>query len=524
MTETNTYILCFIFCFISTLLLQYFFHRSKTTKPSSSLRRLPPSPPSIPLLGHLHLLSPSLHKSFTALSSKFGPLLCLQLGAVRCIVVSSASLATEVFKTQDLAFSSRPKFAFSDETPYGSSGFFAAPYGDYWRFMKKLTMTELLAPKQVERSRVVRYEEVLRFLRKMVAAANDNQLVDVGAELMKLTNNSICRMMMSIRCADDSDESEKIRQLVKDTMEVGAKVAFGDVVGWPLKRVAFWVYGKQAIDVTMRYDAILEKALKQHEERGKVEGFDRDDRDLMDIILKVHQDSQAEFKITRTNVKAFLLDLFVGGTGTSTEVMQWIIAELINHPKELKKLREEILSVVGDSRLVQETDVPHMPYLQAVVKEGLRMYPAVPVAMRSCPQSCKINGYDIPENTMVGVNLFAIMRDPNSWEDPNEFRPERFISPAKESDGGMKQIQYEIKGQNFNFVPFGGGRRGCPGSTLAFTTSTVVIAAMVQCFDWKVDGKEEKKANMEIGSGLGLPMAHPLNCVPVVKFNPFASN
>lgn len=120
MTETNTYILYIILCFLSTLLLQYLFHISKTTKSSSSsshLRRLPPSPPSLPLLGHLHLLSPSLHKSFTALSSKFGPLLCLRLGAVRCIVVSSASLATEVFKTQDLAFSSRPKFAFSDETP-----------------------------------------------------------------------------------------------------------------------------------------------------------------------------------------------------------------------------------------------------------------------------------------------------------------------------------------------------------------------------------------------------------------------
>ncbi|XP_022146230.1 cytochrome P450 705A22-like [Momordica charantia] len=518
MTETNTYIFYIILCFLTTLLLQYFFHRRTT-----NLRRLPPSPPSLPLLGHLHLLSPSLHKSFTALSSKYGPLLCLQLGAVRCIVVSSAALATEVFKTQDLAFSSRPKFAFSDETPYGSSGFFAAPYGDYWRFMKKLTMTELLAPKQVERSRAVRYEEVLRFLKKMVSAAEKNQLVDVGGELMKLTNNSICRMMMSIRCADDGDESEKIRQLVKDTMEVGAKVAFGDVVGWPLKRLAFWIYGKQAIDVTMRYDEILEKALKQHEERGKIEGYDREDRDLMDIILKVHQDSEAEFKITRTNVKAYLLDLFVGGTGTSTEVMQWIVAELINHPKELQKLRDEILSVVGDSRLVQETDVAKMPYLQAVVKEGLRMYPAVPIAMRSCPKSCKVSGYDIPENTMVGVNLFAIMRDPNVWEDPNEFRPERFFSPAKENEG-MKQIQYEIKGQNFNFVPFGGGRRGCPGSTLAFTTSTLVVAAVVQCFDWKVDGKEEKKASMEIGSGLGLPMAHPLTCIPVVKFNPFGSN
>uniref|UniRef100_A0A0A0LCF5 Cytochrome P450 n=2 Tax=Cucumis sativus TaxID=3659 RepID=A0A0A0LCF5_CUCSA len=152
------------------------------------------------------------------------------------------------------------------------------------------------------------------------------------------------------------------------------------------------------------------------------------------------------------------------------------------------------------------------------MKEALRLYPAVPIAMRVCRQDCIIDGYDIPKDTMVAVNLFDIMRDPKIWENPNEFDPERFTGDVK----------YEIKGQqSFNFVPFGGGRRACPGSTLAFSFISNVIATMVQCFDWKIIGKPDNnedgisKVDMEIGVAFTLPMANPLRCVPMVRFNPF---
>lgn len=207
----------------------------------------------------------------------------------------------------------------------------------------------------------------------------------------------------------------------------------------------------------------------------------------------------------------------MGGTGTSTEVSQWAMAELLNHPKIFNKLRNEINSVVGTTRLVGEDDLPNLPYLQAVVKEALRLYPAVPIAMRACRQDCTINGFDIPKNTMVAVNLFDIMRDPKIWQNPNEFDPERFTG----------DVRYEIKGQqSFDFVPFGGGRRACPGSTLAFSFISNVIAAMVQCFDWKVIGRDNNGdgrsiVDMEIGAAFTLPMANPLLCVPIVRFNPF---
>ncbi|PON52824.1 Cytochrome P [Parasponia andersonii] len=302
-TDTQYYLLCFFLWLLSTIFLRSLLNR--TRKPAPSLH-LPPSPPSLPLIGHLHHLTSSLSHSFRNLSTKHGPLLHLRLGATRCVLVSSASVAAEFFRTHDLAFASRPSFAFADELPYGNLGFFATPYGDYWRFMKKLCMTELLSPRQLDRSRAVRAEEIERLLRKLLESGARKEVVDLGAELMKVTNNSICRMAMSTSCSEKGHEAEKIRELVKESFELAAKVCFGDVLG-PLRRLGFWLYGKQAMDVTMRYDRLLEGMMKKHEERGRREGWEREDKDLMDILLRVYLDDKAEVKITRTHVKAFLL-------------------------------------------------------------------------------------------------------------------------------------------------------------------------------------------------------------------------
>ncbi|GMY22358.1 cytochrome P450 705A12-like [Fagus crenata] len=288
-------------------------------------------------------------------------------------------------------------------------------------------------------------------------------------------------------------------------MEVGEKIFLGDVFG-PLKILAFWLYGKKAINVTLKLDAILEKALKQHEE-----SLQKENKDLMDILLKVYQDDKAEFKINRTHLKAFMLDLFIAGTSTSSEAIQWTIAELINHPNIFIKVREEIKSVVGSTRLVEESDASSLPYLQAVVKEALRLHPPSPVIVRESREDCKIKGFDIPEKTMVAINLYAIMRDAKIWNYPNDFRPERFLISSKEKYG-------------MEYIPFGVGRRACPGSKLALSMIHSTIAAMVQCFDWKVGGEgDHAKVNMQVGPGISMPMAQPLVCLPVVHFNPFTS-
>ncbi|XP_040995363.1 cytochrome P450 705A22-like [Juglans microcarpa x Juglans regia] len=523
LTNAQYYFLCLFLWVLSISLLRSFF--GKSTKKI----HLPPSPPALPLIGHLHLLAgSSMYKSLHKLSLLHGPLFCLRLGPYRTmVVVSSASVATEVFKANDLAISNRPALAVADKAPYAGAGFFYAPYGKYWRFMKKLSMTQLLSTTQIQHSRSIRREELVLFLCRLFDSAQRRELVDLGTEFLRFTNNSTCKMAMSLKVSGDSSEAEQIRALVKESLQLGSKLYLGDVLG-PFKRLSFWMYGKKAIDVTMRYDAILERLWKEHEESGK-----RDNEDLLDILMKVYKDEKAEFKMNRTHIKAFLLDLFIAGTSTSADILQWTLSELINRPQMLKKLRDEIVSVVGTAtRLVEETDVPNLPYLQAVVKETLRMYPPIAVTARECREDCKIKGYDISQNTMLAINLYSIMRDPEVWDNPNEFRPERFlVSNNSKVLHKHQNHENELTGHQslIDFVPFGAGRRGCPGSTLAYTTINQTIAAIVQCFDWKVgDGGDHDqpppKVDMEVeNSGFGVNKAQSLVCLPIVHFNPFAS-
>lgn len=188
------------------------------------------------------------------------------------------------------------------------------------------------------------------------------------------------------------------------------------------------------------------------------------------------------------------------------------MAEILNNPNVLERLRKEIDSVVGKTKLIQETDIPKLLYLQAVVKEGLRLHPPGPLLVRTFQERCEIKGFYIPEKTTLVINAYAIMRDPDSWEDPNEFKPKRFLSYSSGQEDEKEQV--------FKYIPFGGGRRGCPGVNLASIFVGTVIGVMVQCFDWKIKGD---KVNMEeTFEGLNLSMVHPLKCMPVPRTQPFS--
>ncbi|WZZ87792.1 hypothetical protein YC2023_116371 [Brassica napus] len=161
---------------------------------------------------------------------------------------------------------------------------------------------------------------------------------------------------------------------------------------------------------------------------------------------------------------------------TSSKSTQWAMAEILNNHKTLETLREEIDSVVGKTRLIQETDLPKLPYLQAVSKESLRLHPPGAILPREFQQGCKIRGFYIPKGTPIVFNAYAVMRDVDSWKDPDEFKPERLLREEEER-----------RDKVLNFLPFGAGRRGCPGSHLGYILIGMAIGIMVQCFDWETD-------------------------------------
>ncbi|XP_048425276.1 licodione synthase-like [Pyrus x bretschneideri] len=202
-------------------------------------------------------------------------------------------------------------------------------------------------------------------------------------------------------------------------------------------------------------------------------------------------------------------DFFTAGTDTTAILIEWALAELINHPKVLKKVREEVDRVVGNKRLLVESDGPNLP---------------VSMVIRKCVEKCKFGKYVIPENTMLFVNVRAIGRDPKYWENPLNFQPERFLSQPHSGGDGTSAL--DVRGQHFELLPFGTGRRICPGVNLVMQMMHALLGAMVQCFDWKVIGPHQKKMNgndlileMDERPGMTTPRAHDLVCIPVARLN-----
>ncbi|ESQ47874.1 hypothetical protein EUTSA_v10022051mg, partial [Eutrema salsugineum] len=455
----------------------------------------PPSPPSLPIIGHLHLLlSPLTHKSLQKLSFKYGPLLHLSIFSFPVLFVSSASVAYDIFRLHDANISFRGNPPIDESLLVGSSGFFTAPYGDYWKFMKKLMFTKLLGPQALERSRGIRADELERFYMSLLDKATKNESVEISKEAMKLTNNIICKMIMGRSCYEENGEAERVRDMVTESTALTMKIFVANLLHRPLKKLAISLFNNE----------IMGRILEEHEE--KLSKYQ--DTDLMDELLVAHRDENAEYKFSRNHIKSLFVDLFIAGTDTSRHATQWTMAEINNNPNVLDKLREEIDSVVGKTRLVQETDLPNLPYLQAIVKEGLRLHPPGALFTRTSREGCRIKGFYVPENTPLVVNAYAVMRDPDSWEDPNEFKPERFLASSR--SGIEDERDHTLK-----YIPFGSGRRGCPGSNLAYIFVGIAIGVMVQCFDWKIKGD---KVNMEEAPrALVLTMAHPLQCIPVAR-------
>ncbi|KAJ6741878.1 CYTOCHROME P450 [Salix viminalis] len=319
---------------------------------------LPPSPRALPIIGHLHLLGRIPHQAFHKLSTRYGPLVYFFIGSKPCLLASSPEVAKEILKINEANFLNRPKVANLDYLTYGSADFATIYYGPHWKCAERK-----------------------RFLTLVLRRAEAKEAVDVGGELMRLTNNIISRMLLRTRCSDTENEAD-------DGFE------------------------KRLKDARDRYDSMMERIMKEHEDarRKKREIGDEGDtvKDVLDILLDIYEDENAEKRLTRENIKAFLMNIFGAGTDTSSITVEWGLAELINHPTVMEKARQEIESVVGRSRLVQESDVANLPYLQAIVKETLRLHPTGPLIVRESLEDCTIAGYRIPAKTRLAHSLVCI--------------------------------------------------------------------------------------------------------------------
>ncbi|XP_058766180.1 cytochrome P450 CYP736A12-like [Vicia villosa] len=491
-----------IIAIFSFLLL--LFKISFRPKQNASFQRKPPGPPTLPIIGNLHILGTLPHRKLHELSKKYGPIMSLQLGQVPAIVISSSKAAELFLKTHDLVFATRPKIQGSELMSYGSKGVAFSEYGPYWRSVRKLCTLKLLSASKVEMFAPIRKEELSVMVKSLKKAALVGEVVNVSEVVENLVEDIIYKMILGRSKYEQFD----LKKVVQEELALIGAFNLADYVPW------LGVFDLQGLKrgfkkISKIFDEILEMIIAEHEQTTNVDKARGED--FIDILLSImHQtidhESEQNQVIDRTNIKAILLDMIVAAIDTSATSIEWTLSELLRHPRVMKILQNEIQDEVGNKRMVEEKDLKKFNYLDIVVDEILRLHPVAPLLLpRESRESVTIDGYFIEKKTRVMINAWAIGRDPNIWSNnAEEFYPERFID---------KKMNYQ--GYEFESIPFGSGRRRCPGIQLGLITIKLVVAQLVHCFNWELPSDiNPSNLNMEEKFGLTTPRAQQLHAIP----------
>lgn len=300
---------------LSLLFFAFLLHilsLKRNNKPKPHFRE-PPSPPALPIIGHLHLLKPLVHQAFRDLSEQHGPLVLLRLGSVRFVVASTPSLAREFLKTHELAYSFRKTSTAINTVIYDNATFAFSPHGDYWKFIKKLSTTELLGNRTIGQFLPIRAREVHEFIWALENKSKAQESVNLTQELLKLSNNIISKMMLSIKSSGTDGQAEQARALVREVTEIFGEFNVSDFIGI-FKNLDLQGFKKRAMHIQKRYDALLEKIISDREEsrrkeegRCEINGGEEKVRDFLDMLLDFSEEKDCEVSLTRNHIKSVIL-------------------------------------------------------------------------------------------------------------------------------------------------------------------------------------------------------------------------
>ncbi|XP_022978033.1 cytochrome P450 81E8-like [Cucurbita maxima] len=457
-------------------------------------RNLPPTPPSLPIIGHLHYLKVPVHRTFQNLSAKYGPVFSLWLGSRLVVVVSSSEAVEECFTKNDVVLANRPKFLVGKLVAYNCTTVVGSPYGDHWRNLRRIGAMEIFSASRLNQFAGIRMEELKRLLRKLSRnSVHGFSNVDMQSLISELTFNISMRIAAGKRYfgSDVTDEEDvrQFREMIKQAASVAGVSYPGDFI--PILNWISKAFERKLLKLGKRMDTFLQgliDQLRSNKEEGR--------NTMIDHLLSLQESDPTYYN--DQIIKGMVQVLLLAGTETSAVTMEWALAHLLNNPEILKKAREEVDTQIGQEQLVDESDASELPYVQAVVLETLRLNPASPLLVpHLTSDDCTISNYEIPRDTIVLVNAWAIHRDPNQWEDPTRFNPDRHL----ESEGDML----------YKLVPFGVGRRSCPGAVMAQRTMGLTLAALIQCYEWERVGEEI--VDMREGRGVTMPKAVPLEAM-----------
>ncbi|CAN7060849.1 unnamed protein product [Brassica oleracea var. botrytis] len=493
--------LCFLLFFPLSLL---FFN-----KLSSSKGKLPPGPKGLPIIGNLHQLGRFLHKSLHKISQEHGPVMSLRFGVVPVVVVSSKEGAEEVLKTHDLETCSRPKTVGTGLFTYNFKDIGFAPFGETWREMRKIAVLELFSQKKLKSFRYIREEESEMLVKKVSKAVDETQnssSVNLRKVIFSFTASIICRLAFGQNFHEcEFVDMERVEELVLESETSLGSLAFADFfpAGWIIDRLSgqHSKVKKAFAKLTNFFQYVIDDHLKN--------GQAQDHSDIISVMLDmISKPTKGDsFKVTDDHLKGVMSDVFLAGVNAGAITMIWAMTELSRHPRVMKKLQEEIRTTLGPNKeKITEEDLEKAEYLKLVIEETFRLHPPAPLLLpRLTMSDVKIQGYNIPKNTMIQINTYAIGRDPKYWTKPDEFIPERFVDNP-----------VEYKGKHFELLPFGAGRRICPGMGTGITIVELGLLNLLYFFDWSFpEGMTIKDIDMEEDGAFVIAKKVPLELVPI---------
>ncbi|KAG5228495.1 geraniol hydroxylase [Salix suchowensis] len=466
----------------------YAWIRVKSKKGSSSL---PPGPRGLPFIGNLTSLGPDLHTYYAGLARIYGPILKLQLGYKLAIIVSSPDLAREVLKDHDITFANRDVPAVARIAFYGGLDIVWSPYGPEWRMLRRVCVLKMLSNSTLDSVYGLRRREVQNTVAYMYSKVGSP--INVGEQSFLTILNVVTSMLWG-------------GTAVADMTELLGAPNISDFFP-ALARFDLQGLGRKMSGLAPIFDQIFDRMIEKQLNFDALGDSSSECKDFLQFLLKVKDEGDAKTPLTMTHIKALLMDMVLGGSDTSSNAIEFAFAEVMNKPEVMRKAQDELDNVVGKDNMVEESHIYKLSYLHAIMKETLRLHPVLPLLIPHCPsETCTIGGYSVPKGSRIFINVWAVHRDPSIWENPIEFKPERFLDS-----------KFDYSGSDFNYFPFGSGRRICVGIAMAERMFLYFLATLLHSFDWKLPAGE--KVDLTEKCGIVLKLKNPLVATPTPRLS-----
>ncbi|KAJ0609569.1 putative cytochrome P450 [Helianthus annuus] len=477
---------------ISVLALLFLWYKWMLSYTTTSL---PPGPSGLPVVGYLPFLGSNLHERFTEMAHKYGPIFSLQLGSKLHVVVNSMDLVKVVTHDLDQTFASRNTPIAASVITYGGSDLtFSNSKTAHWRNMRKLLVSQVMSNACLKASQSFRTRKVRKMVNEVYTKIGKK--VNINEMAFNTELNVVTSMLWGCSKSDEGMGSsyieDRFHEVESKIFKLLGAPNISDFFPW----LSWFDLQKRRRDmqrhleyVDQIFDNIIEKRIKANS--SKIDRAVEEDgrKDFLQILLELKDQRDTPVSVNIIQIKALLMDIILAATDTTSTMVEWVMAEILNNPVVMRNVQDELTRVIGTNKIVEESHLHKLTYLDGVINETFRLHPPLPLLIQRCPdESCKVGGYTIPKDTVVHINVWAIHHDPNNWTNPLDFKPERFLNG-----------KWDYNGNNVKFLPFGSGRRICPGIPLGDKMLTYMLASLLHSFEWNLPKDEDFETSDEFG-------------------------